>query len=72
MSTQELKSHNEKYDAKNVNVVEIDSGWTLTNPAKLHPEVIVQAVSARDHGRAEAFAKKHGIPEVKASYQGKS
>lgn len=45
------------------------AGWTLTNPAKLHPEVIVQAVSARDRNRAEQFAKKHGIPEVKDSYQ---
>ncbi|KAL8725085.1 MAG: hypothetical protein Q9166_007579 [cf. Caloplaca sp. 2 TL-2023] len=34
-----------------------------------HPEVIVQAVSARDRQKAEAFAKTHGIPEVKDSYQ---
>lgn len=43
---------------------------TLITPAKSHPEVIVQAVAARDRSRAEAFAKKHGIPEVKDSYQG--
>ncbi|KAI0439974.1 putative oxidoreductase [Xylaria telfairii] len=41
----------------------------IVTPAKSHPEVIVQAVSARDRKRAEAFAKKHGIPEVKDSYQ---
>lgn len=45
---------------------------TLTIPAKLHPEVIVQAVAARDRNRAEKFAKKHGIPEIKDSYQGES
>ncbi|QKX55603.1 uncharacterized protein TRUGW13939_02699 [Talaromyces rugulosus] len=42
---------------------------TLITPAKSHPEVIVQAVAARDRSRAEAFAKKHGVPEVKDSYQ---
>lgn len=45
------------------------AGMTLTIPAKLHPEVVVQAVAARDRNRAEEFAKKHGIPEVKDSYQ---
>lgn len=39
-------------------------------PAKSHPEVIVQAVSARDRKKAEVFAKSHGIPEVKDSYDG--
>jgi predicted dehydrogenase len=39
-------------------------------PAKSHPEVIVQAIAARDRARAEEFAKKHGIPDVKDSYQG--
>ncbi|KAK6070454.1 hypothetical protein SCUP234_10134 [Seiridium cupressi] len=34
-----------------------------------HPEVVVQAVSARDRSRAEEFAKKHGIPEVRNTYQ---
>jgi predicted dehydrogenase len=43
---------------------------SLTIPAKSHPEVIVQAVAARDRSKAEAFAKSHGIPEVKDSYQG--
>jgi hypothetical protein len=44
---------------------------TLILAAKTHPEVIIQAVSARDRKRAEAYAKKYGIPEVKDSYQGK-
>jgi predicted dehydrogenase len=43
---------------------------SLIIPAKSHPEVIVQAVAARDRSKAEAFAKSHGIPEVKDSYQG--
>ncbi|PYI00700.1 NAD(P)-binding protein [Aspergillus sclerotiicarbonarius CBS 121057] len=42
---------------------------SLIIPAKSHPEVIVQAVSARDRKRAEEFAKTHGIPEVKDSYE---
>ncbi|KAL8940614.1 MAG: hypothetical protein Q9216_002727 [Gyalolechia sp. 2 TL-2023] len=42
---------------------------TLVIPAKSHPEVIVQAVSARDRQKAEAFAKSNGILEVKDSYQ---
>ncbi|KAK9413578.1 putative D-xylose 1-dehydrogenase (NADP(+)) 2 [Seiridium unicorne] len=41
----------------------------LITPALSHPEVIVQAVAARNRARAEEFAKKHGIPEVKDSYQ---
>lgn len=45
------------------------SPLSLIIPAKSHPEVIVQAVAARDKTKGEAFAKKHGIPEVKASYQ---
>lgn len=48
------------------------SPLALINPAKSHPEVIVQAVSARDRQKAEAFARSHGIPEVKDSYQGES
>ena len=48
------------------------SPLALINPAKSHPEVIVQAVSARDRQKAEAFAKSYGIPEVKDSYQGES
>ncbi|KAK7213931.1 hypothetical protein V2G26_021109 [Clonostachys chloroleuca] len=42
---------------------------SLIVPAKSHPEVIVQAISARDRPRAEEFAKKHGIPQVMDSYQ---
>ncbi|KAK3384424.1 hypothetical protein B0T24DRAFT_84020 [Lasiosphaeria ovina] len=41
----------------------------LINPAKLHPEVIVQAIAARDKTKAAAYAKKHGIPQVLGSYQ---
>ena len=44
----------------------------LIIPSKSHPEVIVQAVAARDRARAEEFAKQNGIPEVKNSYQGKA
>ncbi|KAJ5452801.1 Oxidoreductase N-terminal [Penicillium cf. griseofulvum] len=40
----------------------------LITPALSHPEVIVQAVAARDHARASAFAKKHNIPDVCTSY----
>ncbi|PON22686.1 hypothetical protein TGAM01_v208372 [Trichoderma gamsii] len=43
--------------------------YSLFNPAKSHPEVIVQAISARDRSKAEAYAKSHGIPEVKDTYQ---
>lgn len=46
------------------------SPLALITPAKSHPEVVLQAVSARDRARAEEFAKKHGIPEVRDSYQG--
>ncbi|KOS18113.1 D-xylose 1-dehydrogenase (NADP(+)) 2 [Escovopsis weberi] len=45
------------------------AGMTLIIPAKLHPEVVIQAVAARDRRRAEDFARKNGIPEVKDSYQ---
>lgn len=40
------------------------------NPAKSHPEVVVACVAARDRSRAEAYAKKHGIPTVHDTYQG--
>ncbi|KAJ3890485.1 NAD(P)-binding protein [Lentinula edodes] len=36
----------------------------LIIPAKSHAEVIVYAVAARDQGKAENFAKKHGIAKV--------
>lgn len=39
-------------------------------PAISHPEVIIHAIAARDHVRAVAFAKKHGIPKALGSYQG--
>lgn len=48
----------------------MDSPVALVTPAKSHPDVIVQAVAARDRKRAEEYAKKHGIPVVKDSYQG--
>lgn len=44
----------------------------LVTPAISHPEVIVQAIAARDRARAEEFAKKHNIPEVKDTYEGMS
>ncbi|CAI6335626.1 unnamed protein product [Periconia digitata] len=37
-------------------------------PAKSHPDVIVAAVAARDYKKAEAYAKKHGIPIVHKTY----
>ncbi|ORY08732.1 oxidoreductase domain-containing protein [Clohesyomyces aquaticus] len=40
----------------------------LIVPAKSHSEVIVAAVAARDQKKAEAYAKKHGIPVVHKSY----
>jgi hypothetical protein len=53
-------------------VLTTSSPLALINPAKSHPEVIIQAVSARDRKKAEAYAKSNGIPEVKDSYQGES
>ncbi|KAL8392194.1 hypothetical protein RB595_002400 [Gaeumannomyces hyphopodioides] len=41
----------------------------LLHAARTHPEVVVQAVAARDKGKAAAYAKKHGIPQVLDSYQ---
>ncbi len=37
-------------------------------PARNVGEAVVGAVAARDRGRAEAFASKHGIPRVHDSY----
>jgi hypothetical protein len=37
---------------------------TLIYPVKNHPDAVVKAVAARDQGRADAFAKKHGIPKA--------
>ncbi|KAJ7122572.1 NAD(P)-binding protein [Mycena crocata] len=41
----------------------------IITPAKSHPEAVVFAVAARNKERADAFAKKHGIPKVFGSYQ---
>ncbi|KAG0646435.1 putative oxidoreductase [Hyphodiscus hymeniophilus] len=41
----------------------------LIDPAKSHPEVIIQAVAARDREKADKYAKANNIPEVKGSYQ---
>lgn len=49
---------------------DLASPMALVIPGKSHPEVIVQAISARNRTRAEEFAKKHGIPDVRDSYQG--
>ncbi|KAA8645282.1 Gfo/Idh/MocA family protein [Aspergillus tanneri] len=35
----------------------------LITPAKSHPEVIIQAVSARNRKKAQDFAKAHSIPD---------
>ena len=37
-------------------------------PARSHPDVVISAVAARSKARAEAFAKKHGIPNVLDDY----
>ena len=36
----------------------------LIYPVKNHPDAVVKAIAARDQGRADAFAKKHGIPKA--------
>ncbi|KAH8979105.1 NAD-P-binding protein [Lactarius hatsudake] len=36
----------------------------LILPVKSHPDAVVTAVAARDQGRADTFAKKHGIPKA--------
>ena len=40
----------------------------LVRPARAVPEVEIVAVAARERPRAEAFARKHGIPRTCASY----
>jgi predicted dehydrogenase len=40
----------------------------LIKPARQTPRVTVTAVAARDRKRAEAFARKHGIPVVRSDY----
>jgi predicted dehydrogenase len=41
----------------------------LLRPAAGNARAVVQAVAARDRGRAEDFARRHGIPEVLDSYE---
>ena len=36
----------------------------LILPVKNHPDAVVAAVAARDQGRADAYAKKHGISKA--------
>jgi predicted dehydrogenase len=36
----------------------------LILPVRNHPDAEVKAVAARDQGRADAFAKKHGISKA--------
>lgn len=50
----------------------MDRPQALIYPAKSHPEVIIAAVAARDVKKAEAYAKKYGIPIVHKSYNGES
>jgi predicted dehydrogenase len=40
----------------------------LVRPARGMPEVAIAAVAARDATRAEAFARRHGIPKVHKTY----
>ncbi|KAF5676097.1 hypothetical protein FHETE_2224 [Fusarium heterosporum] len=41
----------------------------IIHPAKSHPDVIIQAVAARDIQKARAYAIKHSIPQTFDSYQ---
>lgn len=41
----------------------------LINPARMHTDVVVQGIAARDVEDAEAYAAKHSIKEVFADYQ---
>ncbi len=43
---------------------------SLIIPARTHPEVMIVAVAARDKKKAEAYAKRHGIPIVHENYDG--
>jgi predicted dehydrogenase len=40
----------------------------VIKPARNSGEAVVAAVAARDRGRADAFAAKHGIPDVRDDY----
>ena len=42
----------------------------IISPALSHPDVVIQAVAARDENRARDYANRHGIPTVFNSYQG--
>lgn len=45
----------------------------LIAPARNHPEVVIYGIAARDLGRAQEFAKKHGIEKAYGgpdAYQG--
>lgn len=47
----------------------------LIVPAKSHPEAIIHAVAARDLGKAQRYAKRHGISKAYGgsnAYQGRS
>ncbi len=41
----------------------------VVRPARANPEVTVEAIAARDTGRAEAFARRHRVPRVLESYE---
>ena len=41
----------------------------LVKPARRTPGVVVAAVAARDPERGRAFAERHGIERVHASYE---
>lgn len=41
----------------------------LMYPARQVPSVEIAAIAARDPAKAQAFAAKHGIPQIHASYQ---
>ena len=41
----------------------------LIRPAARSPEAVVDLVAARDHGRATAYAGRHGIPRVADRYE---
>lgn len=43
--------------------------YALIWPAKRRTDVVVAAVAARDAGRAQQYAKQHGIPQAYGSYQ---
>nr|WP_070961030.1 Gfo/Idh/MocA family oxidoreductase [Hyphomonas sp. Mor2] len=40
----------------------------LIDPAKVIPQVRLAAIAARDHSRAEAYAKRHGVADTLSDY----